>query len=363
MLITFLVLVPIVLIFLFPFVVRKLAELEILWATCQEGQARPVTWNKKFSKFIMSYAGKCFAGELDPIISDEQEGYWEVVDDTRPDPKRGLFEGLYWIGIPPFAEIQRYRMTWIEWGYPRIGGSVAIDKAPIPHEEIISHILVQPDVYFVRVSSAETSEGAPYDVSFLLTITVTNPYKARYRVQHWLEAVTNQTEGTTRVFIGTKKAAELFTIEEGADEKGMGKFTLSSTSSEKLLEALGERLEAFREKYGVSVNPIQIQSVEPGGPEAKKYRDLLTMEYEANKKADRVRIEAAAEADRIRMIAEAQEEAVRKVLGAVAAIPGGSDIYHSQQVGGLENLSVYTEGDRRNKGPVIAVPSDIGKKK
>jgi regulator of protease activity HflC (stomatin/prohibitin superfamily) len=368
MTLTILVFAPFTIAVLSPFLARKLAELEKFWATCQEGQARPVTMNKKFHKFIMSFAGKCFAGELDPSIVESSEEYWEVVDDERPK-KKGLFgkvfKGLHFIGVPPFAEIQRYKMTWIEWGYPKKSdGTVSVDKAPIPHEEIISHVLVQSDVYFVRVPSAETSEGVPVDINFLLTIRVTNPYKALYRVQHWLEAVTNQTEGTTRVFIGTKKSTELFTLEEDTDKRAVGKVVLSPTSSEVLLEALKERFREFKESYGVQVELPQIQSVEPAGSDAKKYRELMTMEYEAEQNAKRVMIEAGAEAGRISTVAKAQKTAVEDVIGAVAQIPGGAEIFHSQQIGGLKNLSTYVEGRRGKKdtGTVISIPTDPGKK-
>lgn len=365
MLVTLVVLALPTLIVLSPFIVRKLAELEKFWATCQEGGARPVTRNKKFSKFIMSYAGKCFAGEIkgSPLKKNQPE-YWEVVDDTRPHEKENFWSGLYWIGIPPFAEIQRYKMTWIEWGFPKKeDGTVSTEKAPIPHEETISQVLVQSDVYFVRVASAETSEAIPVDVSFLLTINITNPYKALYRVQHWLEAVSNQTEGTTRVFIGTKKASELFTLEEGVDKKSVSKVTLSPTSSERLLEALKERFAEFKNEYGVFVELIQIQSVEPAGTDAKKYRALLTMVYEAEQNAKKVAIEAAAEAGKIVTIAKAKATAATEVIGAVSAIPDGAEIFHSQQVGGLPKLTTYVEGRGKKggkKGPVISVPIDSG---
>jgi regulator of protease activity HflC (stomatin/prohibitin superfamily) len=367
MLVTFVILLPVMFAVLSPFIVRKLAEMETFFATCKEGQARGITWNKKFSRFIMSYAGQCFAGELNKNLREDETDYWEVVPDTRPTHKKSffkkLFRGIYWIGIPPFAEIPGYRMTWIEWGYPKkTDGTVSINKAPISHEETISHILVQSDVYFVRIPSAETSGGVPFDVSFLLTINITNPYKASYRIQHWLEAVTNQTEGTTRVFIGTMEASELFTVKEDTDMKTVGKFTLSPTSSVKLLKALKERFKEFKDEYGVFVELIQIQSVEPAGTDAEKFRRLLTMEYEARQNAKRVLIEADAEANKIRKVAEAQRDAAREVIGAVASIPGGAEIYHSQQVGSLPNLTTYVEGGKRKGGPVISVPINIGKK-
>lgn len=364
---TILVLTPLMLSVLSPFLVRKLAEAELFVATVNEGQARAVIFNQKFDRFIMSYSGYCFQGELVKEIRKDQEEYWEVVKDTRIRKKTvlsKLFEGIHFIGIPPFAQIQRYRMTWIEWGYPKKSdGTVEIEKAPIPHDETISHILVQSDIYFVRVLSAETKEGVPFDVGCLLTIRITNPYKAQYRVQHWLELVTNQTEGSTRIFIGVKEAVELFTTkdENGAETPGP-KAKLSPTCSEELEGFLKTNLDKYKHEYGVTVEKIQIQSIEPAGPESEKYRDLLTKKYEAQQEAQRVRISADADAYRIRAIAEAERMAVQNVIGAVAQIPGGDDIFHSQKVGGLKNLQTYVEGRRRRKGDaVVAIPTNTNK--
>ena len=367
-----------------PFIVRKMAELEWFFATTAEGQARPVIWNKKFRKFIMNYAGHIFQGELfkdhrnASFRFDPQEAeYWELIHASQWPRKNKtviekllrLFEGVYLIGVPPFAEIQRYRMTWIEWGYPKKSdGTVSTTKAPISHDEPISHVLVQSDVYFVKVLSAETKEGIPVDVSFLLTISITNPYKALYRVQHWLEAVTNQTEGTTRVYIGTQNIRELFAPPEGDPSTALPVGTigaLSETSSEELAKALHSRLENFKERFGVNVELVQIQSIEPAGDAAAKYRELLTRKYEAEQEAERVRIAADAEAYRIETEAKAKQKAAEMVVGAVSSIPNGPDIFHSQQVGALQNLRTYVEGDRQGKSkkgkkPVIAIPTDSG---
>src|SRR3989344_4414335 len=372
MLITFIALAVPVFAILSPLIVRKLAELELFFAVVAEGQARPVIWNKQFSKFIMNYSGYCFAGQLDRTLRENNEEYWEVVRDqrlTRPHRIWKFFRGLYYIGFIYFAEIQRYKMTWIEWGYPkRPDGILATTKAPISHEEIISHVLVQSDVYFVKVLSAETSEGIPVDVGFLLTISITNPYKALYRVQHWLEAVANQSEGTTRVYIGTQNIRELFAPPEGDPSTALPVGTigaLSETSSEELAKALHSRLENFKERFGVNVELVQIQSIEPAGDAAAKYRELLTRKYEAEQEAERVRIAADAEAYRIETEAKAKQKAAEMVVGAVSSIPNGPDIFHSQQVGALQNLRTYVEGDRQGKSkkgkkPVIAIPTDSG---
>src|SRR3989344_8109694 len=367
MLITFIALAVPVFAILSPLIVRKLAELELFFAVVAEGQARPVIWNKQFSKFIMNYSGYCFAGQLDRTLRENNEEYWEVVRDqrlTRPHRIWKFFRGLYYIGFIYFAEIQRYKMTWIEWGYPkRPDGILATTKAPISHEEIISHVLVQSDVYFVKVLSAETSEGIPVDVGFLLTISITNPYKALYIVQHWLEAVANQSEGTTRVYIGAKEIRQLFAPPPTAPGTiipvgAVG--ALSETSSSELAQSLQDRLKNFNVEFGVHVELVQIQSMEPAGDAAAKYRELLTKKYEAEREAEMFRIAADAEAYRIQKEAEAQQKAAEMVVGTVSRIPGGVDIFHSQQVGGLQNLRTYVEGDRKGKGPIIAIPADRG---
>jgi hypothetical protein len=365
-------------IYLLPFFVRWLAEgedpetgqrkREIFFAMAKEGQARAVEWNRRFRILIMSFAGHCFAGKLNATLNPRQAEYWEVVvDPRRPRTYNFLqkmlnipaYDGIHFIGPPYIADIPKYRMAWIEWGHPHLpGGGVTANKTPIPHEELISHILLQQDVYYVKVPAAETKEGVPVDVNMLFTIVITNPYKARYRVQNWLEAVTNQAEAEVRSFVASEAVLQMLTVTAG-DQPGVTAAVTIADESRKELEAmLKGRLEKFKEEYGVDVRLTQIQSVELAGPDAGKYRALVTAGFEALKKKEVKIIETDATAYEIERLAAARKKEAEEVFQTISKIEGGVEMFHSQQVGGLQNLRTYFEGDPKRPRPAAAVPTE-----
>lgn len=359
-------------IFSLPIFLRWLAEEDeetgqkpIFFITVKEGQARAIEWNRKFHRYIMNYSGCCFAGDLPGSgMTWKEANYWNIVPDPRPPKQYGriarllnlpAYEGLYWLGIPSIAEAPTKRFTWVEWDWIRgNNNNVTTEKGPIPHEKMLSYILVQSDVYFVKVPAAETKEGAPIDVKMLFTINIVNPYKAEYRAQDWLELVTNQAEGDVRTFVGTEKVLDVLTVSAG-DQEGVAAVTISEASKKELEEMLAGGLSRYKDEFGVNVSLSQIQSVEPAGPGAAELRNLIITEFRAKMDAKRVTIGADAKAYEITKIAEAEEEAANRVLGAIAAIPGGQDLFRSQQIGKLQSLRTLVEGDGKDRQPKIVI--------
>lgn len=363
--------VPIVILVL-PIFLRWLAEenkqtgkKEVLFATVQEGQARPIEWNRRFHGFIMSYAGYCFAGELpDSGLDRNQAEYWEVVPDDRPPRRYSLlakmfnlpaYSGLHFMGPPFIAQIPRSRFTWVEWDFIRQNGSPTTEKGPIPHEELIGHILVQGDVYYIQVFAAETREGVPVDVKCLFTININNPYKAGYRVQDWLEIVTNQAEADIRTFVGTEKVLDMLTVTAG-NQEGVVAVTISDRSRAELESILATGMARYRRDYGVNVSLPQIQSVEPAGPNADRYRALITQQFESEMGALATRTAADAKAYEIRAIAAAEKDAAVEVLGTVSELKGGAKLFRAQQIGRLQQLRVLVEGGGNRPG--VTIPTD-----
>ncbi len=345
---------------------KKGGKKEVLFLTVPEGRAKSVEYNEKFNHFRISYAGHEFAGMLpDATLEPDQAEFWEIVTYNHPARNYNLteklfnvpaYEGLHYMGLPYIARVPRYRFTWTEWAQKKDrDGKVSVEKEPIPHEEFIGHILVQPDVYFIQVAEAATKEGVPVTIRILLTIQVNNPYKARYRVQDWLEAVTNQAEADVRTFIATEEFLNILTVSAG-NVQGVTAVTISTQSKAELEAMLSDGLKRYRNDYGVTVSLSQIQSAEPAGPEAAKYRALVTAEFEANAKAKQVTIAADADAYRIRAIADAEKEAVEKVLAAIAAIPDGEKLFRSQQIGRLQQLTTLVEGDSMSNRSRVVIP-------
>jgi hypothetical protein len=296
----------------------------------------------------------------------DQDEYWEIVARDRPPKRYSLlakmlnlpaYDGLHFMGLPFIAQIPRNRFTWVEWDFlRRPDKSLMTEKGPIPHEEPIGHILVQSDVYFVQVPTAETKEGVPVDVKCLFTININNPYKARYRTQNWLELVTNQAEADIRTFVGTEKVLDMLTVTAG-NQEGVVAVTISDRSRKELESILATGVARYKQDFGVNVSLAQIQSVEPAGPDAAKYRALITKRFEAEMGATGVRIAADAEAYKITTIATAEKQAATDVLGTISKLDDGPDLFRSQMIGKLSQLRTLMEGNRKN-GVGVTVPID-----
>jgi len=342
---------------------------EILVATVEEGRARIIEHNQKFRRCILSYANREFLGKTPKGTAKglhwNDPDFWEVVPLNSPPTKypkwkkllnRSSYDGIHWMGLPRIARIPRYRMTWIQWGQEvHPDGSATQEKKAIPRNEIISHVLLQPDVYFVRIKSAESKDGVRMDVDVLLTAHINNPYKARYWVEDWLEAITNQTEARGRDYVTDKETLQMITL--AFDE---AKTTISagvSASTKKDFESfIKKSLTRYRKEYGVTVSMVQIHSVEIAGEDTAKVREKLILPFLASMDAKKVEIDARAEANRIKTVAEAQKQAIQEVLGTASRISGGLELFKWQQIGELKQLTTLFAGtDDDQKRLVIPV--------
>ncbi len=329
-----------------PFLIARwlgsIEDQDIFFKTVDEGQARAVMINGKFDKMIMSFNGHRFSGKALP---NDPASKWDVIPGETWGTKilkvipifGKLVGGLHWIGMWPFAEINRYHFKWITWDYPDQGSgdnSKKSEKTAVPRSELIGHILVQDYVYYLKIKQAETlalpiapspqnpgapkiEAGVPADLELLFTIRITNPYKARFAAQDWLELVTNQMEVYVREIVGTFEFTDLFAN--------------ANARSEELQVRLAAQIAEIKQTYGVWIKKIQIQSVQPGGPEAEKYRALTTKVYEANQNAKAREIEAGAE-----------RKYLMETVGYVASDPAVLEAYKWRQIK-ESGLSTYIE--------------------
>lgn len=273
--------IPLVILGFFLLIYFVLAPKNMWFTFIQEGTAKAVMRGDKFQKALIQWEGRTF-GTVD-------ERTWEVV----PGQERHLFGGLRFFGLYPLDYIYRYYFEWT--------GLKPDGITPLPHEkELLDYIMLKQDVYFSKTEEAEDKERLPLDVSFVLTIKITNPYRTLFEVQNWLETIMSRTIAAVRDRISEETFEDL--IAKPAD---IGKDIYNRLSE------TGNSFDEFRTKYGVDVLALEILKIDP----PKEQREATLKEFVAKQEKKRILIEADAEKERLRITAEG--EVLR--IGAVYA--------------------------------------------
>jgi len=330
-------------------VVRLLAEINVIFTYVPEGRGRIITLNGKFTRAVLSLTGYTFRSdtklvefdvEKRRIVTDEYTERpetddeliqrldphpWDVVPDRTHRSYSTLnplnyLSGVYWVGIPPFADIFRHVFRWTSYEQT---GEQSTERVPKPHEKELDYFLVQTDVYYVIVQNAETSgqeERLPVSIEVLLTLRIANPFKAFSRVQRWLELVTDQTDSRVRRLVGNMRYNDIVGQEESV-----------SFEIGKAIADLSDEL--FRE-YGISMEKVQILSVDP----PDELREITLAQYTATERGKATVITARKAAEARRIEADAEEQYIRRTDGVLAEINPDALRWYGVRKGNLTTL-------------------------
>jgi hypothetical protein len=278
------------------------------WFTfVKEGTAKIVVKGDAFSKALIQWEGYTFDDEwnvvpenvwmkdgevldvIDVIDGEtgmlkvkkkEGEGYEVVYGAKHTKKERHLFGGLRYYGFYPIWDILIYMLRWndIHRSEEKEG---EIEKV-IFHEEMLDYVLLKPDVYWTKISKAETKppERIPVDVEFLITMKVINVYKVLFAAPiNWIENIMLRLDAVLRGFVGGK------TIDQLIDLKGK--------ASAVWVELKGnELIKNFKTEWGVEIleNGIDIKEI---GITEEYQKALAAQETEKMKAAgEQQRIEA-----------------------------------------------------------------------
>ena len=329
------------------FICHKLGEYDLFFTLVEEGQVMAVMVNQKFKKCLISKRGCIFRGkngltneekkskkedeiegdlairlgidEWDIIPGEEIRWYWEI-------PFIGeMLIGLHWIGFPPFAKVHTFRFNWVtlEYGTDKTqpGKSVPSSRG----EEKMDHVLAQDYVYLIKVDDAEDKNLMPLEVSALLTLRTSNPYKAFFGVHNWLETIAGQSGGRMREFVGEKEYTILVTDKGG--------------HSKELRSRFEDLILWFKKDYGQEIVHIQLRDVNP----TEAYRKISTKKYEAQQ-----------EAVNTILAAEAEQKAIQMTIGEVQKIGGEESV--RWYLMGKTKLTTYVEGQSKERVGIILPP-------
>lgn len=266
-------------------IIYVLASQNIFFTLVQEGRAKAIMRFHKFQRIVMAYRGFKLDKEWNVISLSAltmTPDYWQ----------KFIFwfglGGLRWVGIPFINSVHEYRFEWSSYEQVEESGKT-VEKA-ITKQESIDFILVQDDIYFTFVKEAETKGMVPIDATLLLTLKVVNPYKALFRVQHWLEATLNRIKPAFRSFVAQKEFEQLIAQKEAIEEE-VNSF-LRQTKVDEFL----------RENYGVELVAIEIVRVDPAGELAIKFTEAAAKEWTTKKEAQQILVLADANAERMSKI-------------------------------------------------------------
>ena len=275
-----------------PYLIRELAENNILLTFAREGEAKPImgSGDSGFQKFLFQYRGHYLDKE------------WNVIEESGDNNNKtknkflslinffGL-SGVKYLGIPFMQTLHTYTFRWNS--LRQTADSTTQDNGGIyftPHDEQLQHILLQQDIYYARVEGAEDNKMVPLNLDATIKVKIVNPYKALFRVQEWLEMVWGLVIPALRRYASTQDWEILV---KNRAEKGSEYY--------EMLKSEGT-IRDIKDNYGVDIMEFQFIRISPAGERAIMYEEAATKEYIATQEAKRIQILAAAEKNRIKTV-------------------------------------------------------------
>ena len=296
--------------------IRKLAERNLFWTFVEEGTAKAIVINGRFTFCVMSFSGHMFAavGPNPPAI---QADGWDIVtsdDSVLHRRYLPLLRNVRWIGLPPFNDAYVYGFSWTSLEEEQ-KDEKDMKKKFHYSDKTIDYILIQDDIYVTQVKEAECKDNIPLDAIILIGGRIVNPYKALFKVERWLESTANRVGADMRDLFGKKTYAQ---IRELSD-------TEANVFEKKTFD------EVFNE-WGFEILFVRVHSVNPGSELAKKFIEATTVTYVAEEKAKADEAEGRGKASRGKQHFE-----------AIAKIAGGVEMFRWNKIA-ESKLTTYVEG-------------------
>jgi len=282
---------------------------------------------------------KCKLDEWDVLPAD-----WFQIDangNTTPPLEDGGWQkrfggGLRWLGLPGVNTIYRYNFIWTSLEQKKEESSGKIKTVFVTKEFTgeaekrggngpIDYVPLFIDTYVAQVEEADSRDGVPFNVQYLITARVVNPYKATQKVHRWLETVQNQIGGKIVDFVRDHSYTDLL---------DQSKTDPSKPSDSKIALELNTLLsderhfDEFEENLGVKVDKIQIWDISPSNP---KFIETVTKRFTAEQEGKANVVTATYYQQQRKLEATADEDYNRRVYGAIKEA-GGMTVETAKQL-------------------------------
>lgn len=278
-------------------VILMLAENDFVFTNIREGTAKVIMAGNGFHRCILQFRGHHLSSvwDIEAYPAGTPESLWQWL--------KGVcgISGIHFIGIPGVHYIHHYNFR---WSSTRQDTDARVREI-IRHEQEIDYIIAQYDGYLVAVENAEDKNGVPLIGLAVVILRVTNPYKALFVAQEWMELTVEQIVPRMRQFIA---GLEWETINRQS--------TYDLTN---LLEDAEPRLNLkaiLLERYGVDIDSLQLLNIDPTESMEETIRTAATAEYVGRGNAKKRVAEAKGESEAISTLADGKAEAIRKESAA-----------------------------------------------
>lgn len=297
-----------------------------------EGAAKIVTKNGVFDHVLMWWEGHTL-NDPRKISYDRTKRAWEVLkldnQSARPSPYAWwqlhwrfleLF-GIYWYGLYPFKDIYVYRFKWTE---QTLGENN--QQIPKHRDEYSDRIYVMNFAYWVKLVAAENADNEPLDLDYLLTVQVSNPYWALFRIDDWLGRVSADANNAAKMYVGGR------TFDDVKREAKVASGDMSEFAQE-LCELNTNSptqpgTSGVQDAYGVTITAASLVEVTFAGVAREELTRATTAKIVAEREAqatiatargqaDATRERAKGDADAARELAKGQSDAIETVYRKV----------------------------------------------
>jgi hypothetical protein len=305
-----------------------------------------------------------------PIVLDAKgnptNGHYQLDQKLEKDIEEAnsstLFEeifGVFWVGLPPY-HVFTYQFRWLKYGQQKAQDGQPSDKVDIfARDEIVDSLFYRYPQYGVVVKDAETGAGSlgadsttkdgkkiltkvQVTATFVFETVTTNPQKTLFRTAalssagDWQQALGREIHDRVRMWLGGTDWDSLVSDKKGVED-ALREIRDSINGVDKNdLPLLDAQISSVRD-YGQRIVKITMPEVDLIGEGLQKaYEDV----FRAEKKRDADIADAAGK----RALAAAPILGKADGLKEIGSIPGGKEMFMSEQLGRIHFYAPGRDG-------------------
>jgi regulator of protease activity HflC (stomatin/prohibitin superfamily) len=260
-----------------PYFLKWLAIEDILFTPVPEGTAKAIMRSESLDHFVMSDS-HLHLNDPNRRWYDSKLPVWEVLGNVHGESYKdpnvlAHWLGLAWVGLPDLRTVKRYMFSWSELVQNTDGSPNAPKYIVLPRKAETDFIYVTTFPYIMTLEGAETKENIQVNVTMQVKIRITNPSKALFGTENWLEVTTGDVLSRARSHVGKKTFAELRSeiSEDGIDASDGFSCPITKLSDELPDDKPGvHEFKGLRGRYGVLIEGVSVFKVDLVGPDADK---------------------------------------------------------------------------------------------